>query len=587
MNLSTKLHCLWRILRWRMAFGKYDPDHKPEGDLSPKFMSARQAAALVRDGACVLSTGMAGNGRCKAFYFALRDEFRRSGHPRGLTWMGVGAIGGRGRVPGTVEDLALPGLITRYIGGHIETAKALRKLAAEGVLEMQTLPQGVMALLLEAQGEGTSSLLTATGLGTFLDPAEGGGTRVVPGVGESLVEREGHALRFRLPAVDVAIFMASSADAEGNLYMDGATSLTENLEAARAARRNGGLVLAGVGRIRPKNEAEVFLAAEGVDAVVLDPYAEQTACYFTRDPWKALTTRCDIPVRQATEQVAFINGVLGITPRRHREDRALARMAADLFSRAVRPGAMANIGVGLPEEVCREIAVAGLAGDVTFIVETGALGGFPAAGVFFGSAIAPKRLLSSAQGFRLCQERLDVTVLGFLQVDGEGNVNVSRRGEGPMGFVGPGGFPDIVCSARILIFVGTWMSGGELSVAGGHLRIFKRGRHKFVRRVDEVTLNGREALARGAQVWFVTNVGIFKLEERGLVLVALAPGANLERDVLCAPPAIHLPTTGPIPVLDPSVLTGKGFQLAWAPETPWDTPRPDPELVGVGAAERP
>jgi propionate CoA-transferase len=565
MDLRTKLDCLWRILRWRMAFGKYAPDFRPEGDLSPKFLSARQAAGLVSDGACVLSTGMAGNGRCKAFYFALRDSFRSTGHPRDLTWMGVGAIGGRGRVPGTVDDLALPGLITRYIGGHIETAKALRRLAAEGVLEMQTLPQGVMALLLEAQGQGIASLVTSTGLGTFLDPAAGGSTQVVPGVGESLVEREGEALRYRLPLVDVAIFMASSADPEGNLYMDGATSLTENLEAARAARRNGGLVLAGVGRIRTKSTAEVFLPAEAVDAIVLDPYAEQTACYFTRNPWKALTTGCDIPVKQATQRVAFINGVLGITPRRRREDRALARMAADLFSRVVRPGAMANIGVGLPEEVCREIAVAGLAGDVTFIVETGALGGFPAAGVFFGAAIAPEQLLSSAQGFRLCHEKLDVSVLGFLQVDGEGNVNVSRRGEGPMGFVGPGGFPDIVSAARTLIFVGTWMAGGELSVDGGRLRIGKTGKHKFVRLVDEVTLNGREALARGAQVWFVTNVGILRLEDRGLVLVALAPGVDLERDVLCAPSGIHVPPERPIPVLDSSLLTGEGFQLAWVP----------------------
>lgn len=586
MNLTTRFSCLWRILRWRMAFGKYDPDFLPEGDLSPKFLSARQAVRLVRDGARVLSTGMAGNGRCKSFYFALRDEFRRTGHPRDLTWMGVGAIGGRGRVPGTVEDLALPGLITRYIGGHIETAKALRKLAAEGVLEMQTLPQGVMALLLEAQGQGTTSLLTLTGLGTFLDPAAGGSTQVVPGVGESLVEREGDALRYRLPPVDVAIFMASSADTEGNLYMDGATSLTENLEAARAARRNGGLVMAGVGRIRTKNVAEVFLPAEAVDGIVFDPYAEQTACYFTRNPWKALTTECDISVKNATQQVAFINGVLGITPRRTRVDRALARMAADLFSRVVRPGAMANVGVGLPEEVCREIAIAGLAGDVTFIVETGALGGFPAAGVFFGAAIAPKQLLSSAQGFRLCQERLDVSVLGFLQVDGEGNVNVSRRGVGPMGFVGPGGFPDIVSAARTLIFVGTWMAGGKLSLAGGRLRICKTGKHKFVPRVDEVTLNGRETIARGGRVWFVTNVGILRLTPEGLELEAIVPGVDVERDILSGPVPVRLPT-GPIPVLAPSILTGKGFQLAWATEVQGDTPRPDPELVGVGAAERP
>jgi propionate CoA-transferase len=378
--------------------------------------------------------------------------------------------------------------------------------------------------------------------------------------------------------------MASSADTEGNIYMDGATTLTENLEAARAARRNGGVVLVGVGRIRPRDESAIFLPAQEVDGIVVDPLAEQTACFFTKDPWKALTVENELPIRDATEQVAFINGVLGITPRRREADRALARMASDLFSRVVRPGSVVNVGVGLPEEVCREVAVGGLARDVTFVVETGAIGGFPAAGVFFGAAIAPQRLLTSAQGFRFCHERLEVSVLGFLQVDAEGNVNVSRRGEGPRGAVGPGGFPDIAAAARTLIFVGTWMAGAEFSVVGGKLRTRRKGTPKFVAQVEEITLNGKEALAQGKQVWFVTNVGVLHLTERGLELEAVAPGIDPEDDIVRACPArVLLPADGVVPVLDSSLLTGLDFHLAWRSEDAGAASAPAPRHASAQA----
>lgn len=206
----------------------------------------------------------------------------------------------------------------------------------------------------------------------------------------------------------------------------------------------------------------------------------------------------------------------------------------------------------------------GLFSDVKFLVETGAFGGLPAPGIYFGASIHPDRFLSSAEMFRAMEKHLDVAVLGFLQVDGQGNVNVSRRGPRPTGYVGPGGFIDVSTAARAVIFVGAWMAHASLSVEGGALRVLSPGAHKFVPRVDEITFNGAEALRRGQQIFYATNVGTFRLTARGLQLLEVMPGVDVERDLLhgCPIPVV-LPEGGQVPVIDPSIVTGRGFRLAW------------------------
>jgi len=135
---------------------------------------------MIPDGACVISCGFAGNARCSSFFWALRERFEQSGDPSGLTWISVGAQGGRGRVPGTVEEVGLQGLVTRYISGHTGTAKSLLRLADANLLELQTLPQGEMTHIIEAQGRGEYEVRSQTGIGTFLDPRTGRGSPVTP-----------------------------------------------------------------------------------------------------------------------------------------------------------------------------------------------------------------------------------------------------------------------------------------------------------------------------------------------------------------------------------------------------------------------
>jgi propionate CoA-transferase len=562
MTRIEQMKLLAHIVRWRLTWSRHDATYLPAELASPKFVSAQQAAARIADKSTVLSCGMAGNARCSIFFWAIRERFLRENHPRGLTWVNVGAQGGRGKAPGTVEELALVGLIQRYITGHLETAKALLRLADAGQVELYTLPQGQMAQLLAGQGRGETSQRATVGLGTFLDPRRGRGSAVTPQATNDYISADGDALIYRLPLIEVCLFNAPYADSEGNIYFRDAATITENVPGAAAARRNGGLVMAAVSSIVPKDERTISLRADQVDCIVVNPRNEQTGSVPQRRFWPMFTVGAQVDEADAVERLKFANKVLRITPVRSAADDALARLAATLFVRIVPPGGIANVGVGFPEEVARVVIGQGLGHRYTFTTETGVYGGLPAPGIFFGAAINPTRMEPSSWMFDLYAERLAVAVLGFLQVDAAGNVNVSKRGPRMVDYVGPGGFPDIAAGAKTVIFVGSWMADAQFTVDKGAMQIKQRGKPKFVGAVDEITLSGAEALRQGKQIYFVTQVGVMQLTAQGLTLVEVMPGIDITRDILSnQAPRIVLPQGG-APVADARVVTGAGYTLA-------------------------
>jgi len=564
MNVFTKAWLLFHIVRWRLTWDKRDTSYRPAELKNPKFVSALDAVRMIQDNSVVMSSGMAANSRCSIFFWAVKELFQQTQHPRNLTWIVVGAQGSRGRTPGSLEELAIPGLLTRYIGGHLETVKAILKQAEAGHIELQAMPQGDLTFLLETQARGEDSILSETGLGTFLDPRVGSGTQVVPGKGESLVTVEGDRLRYRLPKINLAMFVAPYADLEGNIYMEKAATYTESRESALAAHRNGGKVLVAVAEIKDKDPAKIFLPADKVDAIVVNPRVEQTGSIAQRRYWPMFTVGAKVDALEAVAMLKWVNRILKITPVRDQAEDAMARMAASIFTRVTGPGALVNVGVGLPEEVCRLIHEGGLFKDVIFATETGVYGGLPTPGVFFGAAINPTRMMSSAEIFHLWEKKLDVTVLGLLQADSHGNVNVSKRGEGPINYVGPGGLPNIVNSAKSIIFIGSWMAQAEFAIEDGRLKIKKPGLHKFGKTVDQITFSGDRALAKGKQVYYVTHVGSFRLTARGMELFEVMPGVDIQRDILEAcPMQVVLPEGKPVPVVDRAIVTGEGFRLQW------------------------
>ena len=564
MNLITKAYLLQHLLRWRRTWNKRNTHYRFTVPGNPRFMSARDAAQLIQDGDVISTSGIAGNQRMSAMIWAIRELFDETGHPRNLTVFNTSGQGARGKVPGSIEDLGVEGLLTRLVTGHVETVKAQLKLAAAGKMEIQCLPQGQIAFLMEAQGRGEDSVLSKTGIGTFVDPRVGPGSHVFDPKAEQLISVEDGQLRYRAPKIRVAMFGAPAADREGNLYLDNATLIGETLDIVRAARKNGGQVIANVGCIVEKGAGKVVIPAQDVDAIVYDPDCEQTFTVKHRKYWNLFTTHSDMPVEEAISRLRFINHVLHITPRRTPIDNALARLAAQTFAQNARRGMNVNIGVGLPEEACRMLFEAGLLQDLTVFTESGVIGGLPAPGVFFGAAACPKKMVRSAEVFRLCGSQLDVTLLGVLQADSEGNVNVSKRGEGPKNYVGPGGFIDITTGARMVIFVTSWMARADIRIENGRIRIVKPGEPKFVDKVAEITFSGKQALKAGKKVFYVTTVGVFQLTERGVELVRVMPGIDIQKDILAASPMrIVLPPSGQVPVADASVVTGAGFRLAF------------------------
>jgi propionate CoA-transferase len=565
MNFFTKAQMLAHIARWRVTWAMHSLDYKPKGVKNPKFITAREAATKFYNGAVVFSSGMAANARCSIFFWGLRDLFEKTDSPKGLTWIVVGAQGSRGRVPGTLEELNHPGLITKLIGGHLETVKAQLRMADDKTLELHTLPQGIEAFLLEAQARGETTVESHAGVGTFLDPRVGSGSYVggLPQT-ESFVEAAGDKLRYRMPQVDIAIFVAPYADEEGNIYKTHTATMTESYESALATKKNGGTVIVSVGQIVPKDETNIFLPADKVDFIVVNRDSEQTGSVKQHRYWPMFTVEHHVDTHDAVEKLWFVNNVLKITPVRTQAEMAVGRLAASLFTKICPKGAMVNIGVGLPEEVSRLVYEGGLHEEIQFFTETGVLGGLPAPGIFFGAAVNPEKIITSAQIFRLAYEKMDTTVLGILEVDSDGNVNVSKRGPRCLDYVGPGGFPNLVDAANNIIFAGSWMAHAKIELIDGQMAITKPGEHKFRERVSEITFSGAEALKQGKNVFYATNVGLFRLTEKGVMLVQVMPGIDIERDILQAcPMKVVLPESGLVPVVPPDIVTGEGFELNW------------------------
>lgn len=565
MTLTEKIKTISHLIRWRLNWDKKNLDFLPSENVSAKFITARKAASQIPDGSVCISSGIAGNARCSVFFWAIRENFLKTGHPKDLTWINIAAQGGRGKVPGTVEEIGLPGLLKCYITGHHETAKAQLKMAEEGQLELHALPQGVMSFILEEMGKENPKdhYSSIVGLNTLYDPGTGGNSAVSEHANNKFVVADGSLLRYSMPRINISFFCAPYADSEGNIYFHHAATLSENKFSAKAARANGGKVMATVSALIPKNETMISMPAADIDFIVVHPYNEQAASVKQKKFWPMFIPGSGEDPVEASMKISFINRFLKITPVRGTTDHLLGRLGAMVFVKATRKGALVNIGVGFPEEVVSQLIKYNLYQDIYFTTEAGSYGGLPTSGVFFGASINPLHLESSTETFHRYQHDLDTAILGFLQIDSRGNVNASKRGEKITEYVGAGGFPDIASGAKVVLFVGTWMSGGKFKIKDDNLFLLKKGKPKFVKQVDQVTFNGAEALKSGKKIFYVTNVGVFSLTEKGLMLILVMPGIDIERDIINACDAtIILPVAKEVTVVDSSIFKSKEFKIS-------------------------
>ena len=498
-----------------------------------KFMSAAQAAGLIRDGDTVALMG-GGGGLMEAtcLFEAVQARFLATQHPRRLTMVHALGIGDK-KTKG-MNCFAHEGLVHRVIGGHWVWSPAMQKLAQEEKIEAYILPGGVSSQLMREIGAGRPGLFTHVGLGTVCDPRHGGG-RMNAAAQEDLaevVQVDGREyLHYKPFPVHVALVRASAADEDGNISFEHEAANLDAQSIALAARNSGGKVIVQVKERLPRGALkarEVRIPAAWVDAIVVD--AQQRASYDIcfdvalsgelTGAARAASERLDHQAEQAAATEAFS------------ERQAIARRAAvELFNTGkARP--VVNYGVGVPDAVAKLIASRGEMDRIYQTIEHGTYGGTLMDGVLFGYARNASAMLDAATQFDFyAGGGLDIAFLGFGEFDAQGNVNVSHLGGLT---VGPGGFIDIAQNAGKVVFCGTFAAKGcRLATGDGQMRVLRQGSvQKAVAQVEQITFSGPQALQRGQEVLFLTERASFRLSSRGIELFELAPGIDLQRDVL-------------------------------------------------------
>ncbi len=496
-----------------------------------EIISAQAAIEkYVTSGATLAVEGFIGLMKPEELLIALRERFLKTGKPRDLTIVHC-AGQGDGTSPGCgINRLALIGLVSRIIASHFAMAPDMQRLILENKIAGYNLPQGVISHLYRDIAQGLPGNVSHVGLGTFVDPElQGGKLNEKARQAGDLVERiaiDGKPyLLYKAFPIDVVFLRATSCDAKGNCSLEREPVTLEVTSMVQAAKNSGGKVIVQVERISdaPLDPRSVKIPGCLVDAVVVaKPENHRMTNDYDFNPEFIQGSRQEaVGSRQYphNSQLATRNAF------------DVRRYICQRAAKELTPGAIVNLGIGMPEGISAPAAELGIS-DLVLTTESGTIGGYPASGGSFGAAAFPDCILTQPEQFDFYDGGgLDIAFLGLAQVDRFGNVNVSKFGSK---LAGCGGFINITQNAKRVVFCGTFTSGGlKVEFQDGQLKILQEGKiKKFVRDVEQITFSGRRAAETKQDVMFITERATFRLIDGVITLTELAPGVDLDRDVL-------------------------------------------------------
>jgi len=485
--------------------------------MSFKEITSREAAALIPDGAVIAANGFVMAAVADELCYALEQRFLKTGAPRNLSLVSVTSVGDGGQRG--LNRLAHKGLVKKLIAGHLNLMPKLQQMIFSEDIEGYNLPQGVIAQLMRDVGARRPGLVTQIGLGTFVDPRFFGGrlNNISTEELNEIVTLDGEDyIRYKpFSRIDFAFLRGTRADRNGNISMEKEAAVADALSVAQACHTLGGKVIVQVEELVD----DIPPHAVRVPGVLVDYVARTSDMKFHTQ-----TAAADYnPAYSGQERAP--KGAMPTLPAGPRRIIALRAL------KELKQGGVVNLGIGMPEGIAAVAEEKGIS-DFTLTVEAGGIGGSPLSGVEFGATLNPEAIIFQHQLFDFYHGGgLDQAFLGLAEADPQGNINVSKFGPR---IAGCGGFICITQSTPELYFIGTFTAKGlEVEVKDGKLHIISEGSiKKFKHTIEQLTFSAARAKELHQKVMFITERCVLLLTDSGLMLTEIAPGIDLERDIL-------------------------------------------------------